>query len=88
MSGLTDRKLFGASTTRQHQCIPLYTMLLALNQTVIDWFSLDVEGSEMEILRGLPFDKVTIKVKVIKLVCYLWSVALCWTKSIYNFVCF
>ncbi len=37
-------------------------MLLALNQTVIDWFSLDVEGAEMSVLASIPFDKITIKV--------------------------
>ncbi len=62
LTGLTRRKQFGNSIGKQLQCIPLYTMLLALNRTVIDWFSLDLEGSELTILRTLPFDKITIKV--------------------------
>lgn len=44
------------------QCFPLYTYLLALNVTVIDYFSLDVEGSELNVLKTIPFDKIDIKV--------------------------
>lgn len=44
------------------QCFPLYTYLLALNITVIDYFSLDVEGSELNVLKTIPFDKINIKV--------------------------
>ncbi|XP_059469767.1 uncharacterized protein LOC132193241 [Neocloeon triangulifer] len=43
------------------QCLPLYTLLLALNRTSIDYFSLDVEGSELAVLKTIPFDKVDIK---------------------------
>jgi hypothetical protein len=43
-------------------CVPLYTFLLALNRTTVDYFSLDVEGSELDILRTIPFHKVTFKV--------------------------
>ncbi|VVC28637.1 Hypothetical protein CINCED_3A020376 [Cinara cedri] len=43
------------------QCFPLYTYLLALNITVIDYFSLDVEGSELNVLKTIPFDKIDIK---------------------------
>ncbi|KAF0767768.1 star protein [Aphis craccivora] len=43
------------------QCFPFYTYLLALNITVVDYFSLDVEGSELNVLKTIPFDKVDIK---------------------------
>ncbi|XP_065321646.1 uncharacterized protein LOC135929081 [Gordionus sp. m RMFG-2023] len=43
-------------------CFPLYSMLLALNKTQIDYFSLDIEGSELDVLMTVPFDKVFIKV--------------------------
>ena len=42
------------------QCFPLYSMLQAINQTVIDYLSLDVEGVETDILRTIPFGKVHI----------------------------
>jgi Methyltransferase FkbM domain len=44
------------------QCLPLWSLLLALNRTTIDYFSLDVEGSELAVLKTIPFDKIDIKV--------------------------
>ena len=44
------------------QCLPLYSILLAANVTTVDYFSLDVEGHELEVLRTIPWDKVDIKV--------------------------
>jgi hypothetical protein len=44
------------------QCLPLWTYMLALNQTTIDYFSLDVEGNELDVLKTIPFDKLDIKV--------------------------
>lgn len=43
-------------------CMPLTAILLALNMTTIDLFSLDIEGHEMEVLRTLDFDQIKIKV--------------------------
>nr|CAD7601800.1 unnamed protein product [Timema genevievae] len=45
------------------QCFPFYTYLLALNRTLIDYFSLDVEGNELDVLETIPFDKVDIQVR-------------------------
>jgi hypothetical protein len=36
--------------------------LLAVGQTQIDFFSLDVEGHELKILKTIPWHKVYIKV--------------------------
>jgi hypothetical protein len=44
------------------QCFPLYSYLLALNRTTVDYFSLDVEGSELDVLRTVPFEKLDIRV--------------------------
>ena len=44
------------------QCLPFYSILLATNITQIDYFSLDVEGHELEILKTIPWDKIEIKV--------------------------
>jgi Methyltransferase FkbM domain len=46
------------------QCFPLYSVLLALNRTTVDFFSLDVEGFELDVLRTIPWDKVDIKVSI------------------------
>ena len=39
---------------------------LALGRTHIDYFSLDVEGAELQILETIPFDKLTIDVLTIE----------------------
>jgi len=44
------------------QCFPLYSVLKALNATSVDYFSLDVEGSEFPILKTIPWHKVAFKV--------------------------
>ena len=44
------------------QSFPIYSILLALNRTTVDFFSLDVEGFELDVLRTIPWDKVDIKV--------------------------
>ncbi len=44
------------------ECFPLYSILLAINRTVVDYFSLDIEGIELRVLKAIPFDLVTIKV--------------------------
>ena len=46
----------------QVKCVPFFSLILALNITRIDFFSLDVEGSELNILKTIPFDKVFIDV--------------------------
>ncbi|XP_059475066.1 protein Star-like [Neocloeon triangulifer] len=42
------------------QCMPLFSILLAINQT-IDYFSLDIEGHELDVLRTVPFDQIDVK---------------------------
>jgi len=44
------------------ECFSLYSLLLAVNQTVVDYLSLDMEGVELKVLEYIPFDKLTIKV--------------------------
>ena len=42
-------------------CFALESMMLALKRSQIDYFSLNMEGKEMEVLRMIPFDKLDIK---------------------------
>ena len=44
------------------QCFPLYSILLALNQTTVDFFSLDIDGHELRVLKTIPWDKVHVRV--------------------------
>jgi hypothetical protein len=43
-------------------CMPIFSILLALNRTSIDLFSLDIEGHELDVLRTIPWEDVDIKV--------------------------
>ena len=40
------------------QCMPLYTILLAMGNPTVHFFSLDVEGAEFPVLKTIPWDKV------------------------------
>jgi len=53
----------------QVHCLPLYSILLALNRTTVDLFSLDIEGYELDVLKTIPFDKVDIAVNLVVLQC-------------------
>ena len=43
------------------QCLPLYSLMLALGNPTVDFLSLDTEGGELEVLEALPWDKVDIR---------------------------
>jgi hypothetical protein len=63
-----------ANTTRKNkenkenvytvQCFPFYSILLAVDKIDVDYFGLDVEGSEYQILVTIPWHKVNIKVNM------------------------
>ncbi|KAL3268956.1 hypothetical protein HHI36_008042 [Cryptolaemus montrouzieri] len=44
------------------KCFPLYSLLLAVNMTTVDYFSLESPGTELQILETIPFDQVRIKI--------------------------
>ena len=46
------------------QCFPLYSILLAVNRTRVDFFSLDIEGHELHVLKTIPWHKIDIKVRI------------------------
>ena len=48
-------------------CLPMYSILLALGNPTVDYFSLDVEGAEYDVLKTIPYDDVDIKVRVLKI---------------------
>ncbi|KAK7071150.1 hypothetical protein SK128_009760 [Halocaridina rubra] len=49
------------------QTLPLYSILKALNVTVVDFLSLDIEGYEVKILKTLPWDKVKFRLMCIEI---------------------
>ncbi|XP_069110522.1 uncharacterized protein [Argopecten irradians] len=48
------------------QCFPIYSILLAINRTTVDFFSLDIEGDELGVLKTIPFKKVNIKMLAVE----------------------
>ena len=56
----------GHETTVTVKYFTLHSLLLAIGQMEVDYFSLDVEGPELEIFQTIPFDKIYIKVITIE----------------------
>lgn len=52
------------------QAIPLYSVLAAVGWREVDYFSFDIEGQELAVLRNFPFELVTFKVIVIEVMFY------------------
>ncbi|KAK7076644.1 hypothetical protein SK128_015313 [Halocaridina rubra] len=50
------------------QCFPLNTYLLALNITTIDFMTLDIQGSEKDVLRNLNWDDIKIRMMIVEIV--------------------
>lgn len=48
-------------------CFSLYTIMKAINKTVIDYFSLDLEGAEYEFIQSIDFSKLDIRTLSIEL---------------------
>ncbi|XP_013415425.1 uncharacterized protein LOC106177249 [Lingula anatina] len=44
------------------RCFPIHSILAALGVTHVDYFSLDVEGAEVEILKTFPWEDITVDV--------------------------
>ncbi|XP_066939167.1 uncharacterized protein [Macrobrachium rosenbergii] len=64
--GLRHIKNYTIETTAV-EMFPLYTMLLAVNITVIDFLSLNVEGEELKVLQTVPWDKVQVRVMCVEI---------------------
>ncbi|XP_021959836.1 uncharacterized protein LOC110855736 [Folsomia candida] len=48
------------------ECFPLQSILWAMNLKTVDFFSLDVEGHEYQILKDFPFQSFDIKVLAVE----------------------
>lgn len=44
------------------KCFPLYSLMLAMNVTKIDYLSLESGGTELQVLETLPFESARIEV--------------------------
>jgi len=54
------------SESMEMQCFPLYSLILATGNRTINYFSLDIEGAELQVLESIPWDKVDIEVITIE----------------------
>lgn len=61
ISKMNDIPLSDKSYLVNVQCFPLYSILLAVGRTTLDYFSVDVEGNESQILESVPWHRVDIK---------------------------
>ena len=48
--------------TLEMQCYPLYSILMAMGNSTVHYFSLDIEGAELAVWKTIPWDKVDIRV--------------------------
>jgi len=60
MEGDPNRPHMFYERTIEVQCFPLYSVLMALGNPHIDYFSLDIEGAELPVLKTLPWDKINM----------------------------
>merc|ERR1712012_837401 len=62
MGGLIPKEnIEEGDDTTKIQCLPLYSILLALDNPTVHHFSLDIEGAELPVLKTVPWDKVDIR---------------------------
>ena len=64
-SAVKDKSMAGlgpqpTDSSFRMQCLPLYSLLLALGNPTVHYFSLDIEGAELGVLRTVPWDLVDI----------------------------
>ncbi len=46
---------------KSYQCFPLHLILRAVGNPTVDLFSLDVEGADFQVIKGIPFEQVDIR---------------------------
>ncbi len=60
-------------------CFPMLSVLLAVDHTKVDYMVLDIEGSEIPVLQGTPWDKVDVDVLQVE---YMVFHGMYWDKDI------
>ena len=64
-----DNKLIPTELAKipEIDCVPLWSILDTTDIRHIDFFSLDVEGAELEVLNSFPFDTVAVSIWCVEL---------------------
>ena len=60
-AGILAEGATGVGEMVQMQCIPIFSLLLALGNPTVDFLSLDIEGAEYQVLKTIPWNKVDIR---------------------------
>ena len=83
--GLLDLARGDKKGTSKHlvtvPCFPLQHALDTLNVRTVDFFSLDVEGAEMDVLRSLNFTRTKVRVFLVEVSNRLCSADHCKAKK-------
>lgn len=58
---------FEDTTFFMSYCFPIHSYLLALNVSQVDMLSLDTQGSEVDILKSIPWEEINIRVLIIEI---------------------
>ena len=63
--GFAAKEVKANANVIKTMCFPFHSILFAIGNPSVDYFSLDVEGVELDILKTIPWNKVEIKVVLI-----------------------
>ena len=66
-AGILADNAAGVGEVVEMQCMPIFSLLLALGNPTVDFLSLDIEGAELAVLKTLPWDKVDIELVMIEI---------------------
>jgi len=64
--GSSQFKNAPVATVVDVHCLPLFTLLAAMDFPTVDFFSLDVEGAELGILQSIPWHQIDIRVVLVE----------------------
>ena len=64
IDGAPNKVEGGGKNVNEVQCFPLYSILLAVGRTSIDFFSLDVEGHELKVFFNFIIHQMLIKFSI------------------------
>ena len=59
--GFASKQVNANAKVIKTMCFPFHSILFAIGNPSVDYFSLDVEGVELDILKTIPWNKVDIK---------------------------
>jgi len=65
----TEKPLYSHVPVAQVHCMPFFSIYRVIARKEIDFFVLDIEGHEVEVLHTIPFEKINILVRILFYFC-------------------